>query len=391
MLVVDFMHKCELGTWKALFTHLIRLLYALPRGSELVAALDSRFQQVPTFGLGVIHCFSNNTSEMKRLAACDFEDILQCAIPVFEGLFPDDHDAMMQSLLYQFAQWHALAKLRLHLESTVNFLEETFKKLSQKLWKFRDFTCTYKFHVMGDYVRTIKLFGTTDSFTTQIGELTHRALKAFYPLTNKLDTPAQLAKHERRHCVLQRVGEVGNSPSSSSQQPVHAPPLVSYDNLKHHYIATTQNNPVNLFTFLQSHDGDPTLKNFIPKLRDHVLYRLHGLDIGYCDHIFMDKEQNLIIIPNNTIYSVQTMQVHYMTYNLWHKYNTINPRTHGDIMVLSGETRPMLQHLEVLWVRWLVGLQGHKSGMKYACLPKMAFVEESDRDAFGFLDPGQVI
>jgi hypothetical protein len=30
MLVVDFMHKCELGTWKALFTHLIRLLYALP-------------------------------------------------------------------------------------------------------------------------------------------------------------------------------------------------------------------------------------------------------------------------------------------------------------------------------------------------------------------------
>jgi len=32
MLVVDFMHECELGTWKALFTHLIRLLYALPGG-----------------------------------------------------------------------------------------------------------------------------------------------------------------------------------------------------------------------------------------------------------------------------------------------------------------------------------------------------------------------
>jgi hypothetical protein len=33
MLVVDFMHECELGTWKALFPH----------GSELVAALDSRY------------------------------------------------------------------------------------------------------------------------------------------------------------------------------------------------------------------------------------------------------------------------------------------------------------------------------------------------------------
>jgi hypothetical protein len=44
MLVVDLMHECELGTWKALFTHLIRLLYALPGGSELVTALDGRYE-----------------------------------------------------------------------------------------------------------------------------------------------------------------------------------------------------------------------------------------------------------------------------------------------------------------------------------------------------------
>jgi hypothetical protein len=118
---------------------------------------------------------------------------------------------VVQSLLYRFAQWHALAKLRIHSESTVVFLEETFKKLSQKLRKFQAYTCavfntvelprektarqrkaaqcsvtnnpstessgvrqkkfnltTYKFHAMGDYVRTIRLFGTTDSFTTQI-------------------------------------------------------------------------------------------------------------------------------------------------------------------------------------------------------------------------------
>jgi hypothetical protein len=126
-------------------------------------------------------------------------------------LFPTDHDAVVQSLLYRFAQWHALAKLRLHSESTIKFLEETFKQLSKKLRKFRNFTCatfntlelpkekaarqrraakhsetngnplessgariktfnlgTYKFHAMGDYATTIKLFGTTDSFTTQI-------------------------------------------------------------------------------------------------------------------------------------------------------------------------------------------------------------------------------
>jgi hypothetical protein len=46
MLVVDFMHECELGTWKNLFIHLIRLLYAIPRGTELVATLDSRYEFV---------------------------------------------------------------------------------------------------------------------------------------------------------------------------------------------------------------------------------------------------------------------------------------------------------------------------------------------------------
>ncbi|KAG1770346.1 hypothetical protein EV702DRAFT_1202394 [Suillus placidus] len=141
MLVVDFMHECELGTWKALFTHLIRILYSLPRGDWLVATLDSRFRLVPTFGNGVIRTFTNNTSEMKRLAARDFEDILQVLAP-YLTIFYFAYWPLSSSLLYRFAQWHALAKLRIHSESTLDFLEETFKKLSRQLQKFRDCTCT---------------------------------------------------------------------------------------------------------------------------------------------------------------------------------------------------------------------------------------------------------
>jgi len=40
MLAVDLMHKFELGVWKAIFTHLIRLLYAAGPGGCLVAELD---------------------------------------------------------------------------------------------------------------------------------------------------------------------------------------------------------------------------------------------------------------------------------------------------------------------------------------------------------------
>jgi hypothetical protein len=133
----------------------------------------------------------------------------QCAIPVFEGLFPPAHDNLVQSLLYQFAQWHALAKLRMHSDSTLTFLEDTFTKLSRKLRKFRRDCATfkamelpkekaarqrrlaqqsgtnpstdssgpraktfnlntYKFHAMADYAASIRLFGTTDSFSTQM-------------------------------------------------------------------------------------------------------------------------------------------------------------------------------------------------------------------------------
>jgi len=36
-----------------------------------------RFRQIPTFGRFTIRRFHNNVSEMKKLAARDFEDILQ--------------------------------------------------------------------------------------------------------------------------------------------------------------------------------------------------------------------------------------------------------------------------------------------------------------------------
>lgn len=47
--------------------------------------------------------------------------------------------------------------------------------------------------------------------------------------------------------------------------------------------------------------------------------------------------------------------------------------------------------MEVLYVRWLAPVTGHQSGMNHAQLPKVAFVEESNHNTFGFLDPGQVI
>lgn len=120
---------------------------------------------------------------------------VQCAIPVFEGLLDEPYNTLLMQLLYRAAEWHALAKLRMHSDATLKLLDDCTARFGSLMRKFRDVTFanfntvalpkessksssgqkrrslnlnTYKFHSLGDYVRTIKLFGCTDSFSTQL-------------------------------------------------------------------------------------------------------------------------------------------------------------------------------------------------------------------------------
>ena len=124
---------------------------------------------------------------------------------MFEGLLPEPFNGMLLRLLYKAAEWHALAKLRLHTDSTLDLLEAVTRELGCLMRRFRDKTSdefntvelpreagarkggtrsskkkklnlnTYKFHALGDYVATIRLFGTTDSYSTQlVSSISHR-------------------------------------------------------------------------------------------------------------------------------------------------------------------------------------------------------------------------
>ncbi|TDL20865.1 hypothetical protein BD410DRAFT_725117, partial [Rickenella mellea] len=53
MLVVDLLHEFELGVWKSLFTHIVRLLHAVRQ--DAVDELDRRFRSIPTFGRKAEH------------------------------------------------------------------------------------------------------------------------------------------------------------------------------------------------------------------------------------------------------------------------------------------------------------------------------------------------
>ncbi|EIW82687.1 hypothetical protein CONPUDRAFT_52845, partial [Coniophora puteana RWD-64-598 SS2] len=160
-----------------------------------------------TFGRGTIRRFHKNACGMKRLAARDFEDLVQCAIPVFESVFPDkSHRRVISDLLFELATWHALAKLRLHTDDTLKVFDVSTAELGRLMRQFQHEVCpdydtcelppetaargrretrqgvhqvsgkkrkvlnlkTYKYHALGDYPAMVRLLGSVDNYTSQL-------------------------------------------------------------------------------------------------------------------------------------------------------------------------------------------------------------------------------
>ena len=110
------------------------------------------------------------------------------------------------------------------------------------------------------------------------------------------------------------------------------------------------------------------------------------------------------------------------TYDRRRDQNVINPRTHADIMVLASEedvlpdaktpywyarvlgiyhtnvsyktgedTWSEPERLEFLHVRWFGRAGRTMGGFRQRRPPRIGFVPEDDDEAFGFVDPAQVI
>ena len=161
------------------------------------------------------------------------------------------------------------------------------------------------------------------------------------------------------------------------------------------------------------------IQDFVPRLKDHLLGCLRNQPYDGDQDPFSDHDRMSVHIVDNKIYSSQVLRVNYTTYNVRRDQDSVNPRTHPDIIVLSREDDPQahpywyarvlgifhlrvlhldpsatnrsVQHMEVLWVRWFGLVPGYQFGSKVARLPKVGFVPDTDPQAFGFLDPSLVI
>ncbi|KAG6905478.1 hypothetical protein DXG01_002467 [Tephrocybe rancida] len=499
ILVVNLLHEFELGVWKSVLIHLLRMLYA--SNAALVNELDFRFRQTPTFGRDTIRKFASNCSELKKLAARDYEDLLQCAIPVFDGLFGDQFDAIIMDILFLAAHWHGLAKLRMHTDYTLNIMDKITTSLGQKMCYFQTGVCplfsthelpreaaarirreskktskegsgntfnegepetetvtrklktlnldTYKYHALGDYVACIREFGTTDSYSTEPGELEHKTVKARYPRTNKQNFVPQMARHERRNARIHRIRQRGLHNNLYGRVPDgedNAGPILPE---LHHVIGKTENSPVNLVDFVNDHVRDPstevrtalgrldnelmyTFQGFISKLKQHMLPRIksslasssaavanHDTGPSDCDSLWPE-----VVFRQDRIYEHKIMRINYTTYDVRRAEDIIhvdtpqnnimvlNPNFHVDAfqdehpfwyarvlgiyhsnVIYAGEGNKDHQprRLEFLWVRWYWLNEDSPAGWDALRLDSLSFPPVTEGSSFGFVDPADVI
>jgi hypothetical protein len=248
---------------------------------------------------------------------------------------------------------------------------------------------TYTYHSLGDYARTIELYGTTDSFSTQPvsfqqtsyptlltmgghqSELEHRRSKARLPWTSGRSIPLQLSKIERRQRRICTIREQLHSRSRMDLEDVVNDPQAQYN------IGKTQNLPIHVPTLLQKNNDDPAtkvgspipitnctlmpmLQNFLTKLKKHLLPRirevLHEEAACHPEHPGLRAATSnfrtpstpdgdalqFIFLKKDRIYHHRLSRFHFTTYDVRRGTDVINPGTpRCNVMLLNDSLGTM--------------------------------------------------
>ena len=133
------------------------------------------------------------------------------------------------------------------------------------------------------------------------------------------------------------------------------------------------------------------------------------------DAEFSPDQRARVIIHGDRIYRHKVLHVNYTTYDLHREQDSLNPRMHADVMVLSrenGATHPYWyarvlsvfhavvshgrstepQRMDFLWVRWFgTDPNNYRSGWKAKRLHRIGFIPHDTKGAFSFLNPKEVI
>jgi hypothetical protein len=218
---------------------------------------------------------------------------------------------------------------------------------------------------------------------------------------------SQTRRHNRAHTNTIETDAVGSFATTSTR----------YD------IGNTTRYWVNIVEWVHTNRDDVAIKDFISRLKDHIITRLCGKEYDGDEQEYSHAEQNMLLIQDNRLYFHSTLRVNYTSYDLRRQQDVINPSSHPDVMVLSREdgenvhpywyarvikichllvsqsssdnqgerTRTEPQRVDVLWVRWFGLDTDARGGWSKKRLHGISFIPWDEPGAFGFLDPAQVI
>ncbi|KAL6307514.1 hypothetical protein BKA93DRAFT_727333, partial [Sparassis latifolia] len=267
------------------------------------------------------------------------------------------------------------------------------------------------------------------------GELEHHHVKRFYARTNKRKHVFQIAKHQQKEildqeaqCQLDRTQDAMDF-DDDPEEPLDdtrldfadEEPLLRTSPKVHYHMSKSQHFCEDITSFVIRNKGDPAFKMFMPSLKDHLLTRLTGRAYNGDEDTFTHKEHNQILFLDNKLYRHKVLRINYTMYDMRHAQDSINPRTHPDVMVLSHEdgedadqhpywyTRVVgvfhvnvcyrgplpisrqPQHMDFLWVRWFGRDLTAPGGFETRRLHRVGFVDIDDYKPFGFLNPDEVL
>lgn len=164
------------------------------------------------------------------------------------------------------------------------------------------------------------------------------------------------------------------------------------------------------------------MQGFIARLRTHLVRRLNPQAIANLDEVPPHLVDDLDI-RDDRLYRHRVVRFNYTSYDMRREQDSVNPRTHPDIMLLDPDSTPgalpytyarvvgifhayarytgpdstpamrRLQRIDMLWVRWYQ-LDNHaKSPFHHRRQPRLQFMDAHDPNtaAFDFVDPHVVL
>ena len=161
------------------------------------------------------------------------------------------------------------------------------------------------------------------------------------------------------------------------------------------------------------------LQGFLQKLKQHLLDRITPT----LPQDATNENDGQVLFRHDRIYQHSTMRINFTTYDVRRAQDVVNPSTsHCNVMLLNndddsealpacsdkyarvlgiyhvnavyvghGMTDYQPRRMEFIWARWYRQVEPTRSGWRTRRLDRVQFLPTADDDAFGFIDPSQVL